>query len=57
MPLSPHSQQVILLLKSRKTKKEMILPNQGEGALEDKNPLDMAVWLCLKLVPLQLPVC
>lgn len=33
----------------------MILTNQGEGTLRDKNPLAMAVWLYLKLVPLQLP--
>lgn len=30
----------------------MILANQGEATLRDENPINMAVWLYLKLVPL-----
>lgn len=50
-PPHPHFQWVILLLKSRKTKKEIILATQGEGTLRDKNPLDMAVRLCWNWSP------
>lgn len=55
LSLWPCSQWVILLLKSRNTKKELTLVNQGGATLRDENLTDLTVQSRLKLVPLQLP--
>lgn len=43
LSLTPHFQQVILFLKSRKTKKEVILAKQGGATLRDESPIDIVV--------------